>query len=348
MLPQEILLTVLRETRAPRFQHDPSAYRCADNTWLAELRVRKGLTLVCKAWSGPATELLYEDIVIRRMGQLPALAHVLDQEAVGRRDLARLVKSIRIDSCVVVPQCLNAVEHALQSILARCKALRTVEVRPHRAFPVISRKLDHDAPEVFNPAWFLAGYASDLAKVFQERCATLRTLDIAMGLSAEQVMRLHQCLSTASNLESLKLGSVSIINGAKDLNSLHQLELPSLRELFIFVDDDQFCAHVTAKWTLPILRRLTMVNMAAVPYQLLACHGSRLTFLNMCPPVISGIPLDPPRWQTVDLRNLGCLATMCPTLDHLVLPAPYPYVEDGLLRSDTLRFIDLWTSLTDS
>ncbi|KAI9060171.1 hypothetical protein FKP32DRAFT_1656406, partial [Trametes sanguinea] len=237
-LAPELLLRIFRTTRTPRFQQDPAPGQRADCSWLTELRFRKGLVLVCKGWSGPATEALYEDIVLRRMGQISALSRTLlgagDIGAVSRhrRDLAQLVTSIRIDSCIVLPHCRDAIRDALQTIFELCTQLRVFECYPHKVFPIVSTERSE---EPFNPVWFLHDEApSRVAHIFQERCSTtLRVLDLAFALSSPLVSGLHALLSSSVDLITLKLGPIDQNVGKEDLENLPPLQLPRLRELYL-------------------------------------------------------------------------------------------------------------------
>ncbi|KAI0737833.1 hypothetical protein C8Q80DRAFT_306268 [Daedaleopsis nitida] len=80
-LPQEILISIFVFTqpgatndRAFVYRSNPSVMVGPHNPWLGDLCTKNRLTLVCKGWSAPATAVLYGEIVIRRMGQIAALA----------------------------------------------------------------------------------------------------------------------------------------------------------------------------------------------------------------------------------------------------------------------------------
>ena len=129
-LPHEILLPIFEYIQPYIHQHDPSVIPGPRSPWLTSLRTKKALTLVCKAWTPPATAVLYNDIVIRRMGQISALANTLNQHP----DLSDLVRSIRLDSCVVWSHCSNAVRKGLGHILSRCVRLATFSYHAHEHF----------------------------------------------------------------------------------------------------------------------------------------------------------------------------------------------------------------------
>ncbi|KAI9060170.1 hypothetical protein FKP32DRAFT_1760449 [Trametes sanguinea] len=349
----ELLLRIFRAARTPRFQQDPAPGQRADSPWLTELRFRKGLVLVCKGWSGPASEALYEDIVLRRMGQIAGLAHTLlgaaDTVAVtnGQRDLAHLVKSVRMDWCIVLPNCMDAIRDALQTIFELCTRLRAFEFYPQDSFPLVTT--ERDLQEPFNPVWFLQDDApSRVAHTFRERCsATLRVLDLGFTLTSSLVSSLHELLSSAPCLVTLKLGRVDSNVGKQDLEALPPLLLPMLRELYLHVDNDPFCHHIANRWNLPLLERLTTRDTFVTPQHLLKKHGSRLTYLNLCPAEVNAFGL----WHvpTYDATFAETVENCCPLLEHLV------FIEDDAksgrsrLRAEwllrNLRYLDVWTRL---
>ena len=153
--PHEILLRIIRFSREARYQHNPSVCRGPRSSWLSELRFRKGLILVCKHWSGPAIEALYEDIVLRRMGQIPALANALTASRdvaapAHQRSLADCVRSIRVDSCGILPEYADDIHEAFRIILECCTALNVFEVHVDAWLPTTGDRTD----TVF-PVWIL-------------------------------------------------------------------------------------------------------------------------------------------------------------------------------------------------
>ncbi|TFK83822.1 hypothetical protein K466DRAFT_655029, partial [Polyporus arcularius HHB13444] len=76
-IPYDILLHIFENTQIGLHECEHSVVPEPRSRWFAGLRMEKALTLVCKGWACPATKLLYADIVLRRMGQITALAHTL-------------------------------------------------------------------------------------------------------------------------------------------------------------------------------------------------------------------------------------------------------------------------------
>ncbi|KAI0330554.1 hypothetical protein GY45DRAFT_1361351 [Cubamyces sp. BRFM 1775] len=352
VLPPELLLHIFRAARAPRHQHDPSVSQGPRSLWLTELRFRKGLILVCKKWSGPATEALYEDIVLRRMGQALALADTLTAATSYQRGLADLVKSIRLDPCGVLPECADAVRGAFRTILERCTALRAFELNVDVWRPNVVD--ESEAADVFFPLWILDNGPSPggLGRVFQERLSSpLRVLDLSIPLTGTRVIQqLHTALSyCAAGLEVLKLGPYDEVPGeVYDISMLPPLSLHGLQELYIYVDRHDLCFLLCQKWTMPALRRLTARDARAIPHALLETHGSQLRYLHLFPQRTKWLPLCQ-RWHLQDHTGIELLPKYCPALEHLVLsvssePGPSPLAID----SRSLRFLDIWTLCAQS
>ena len=343
--PPEVLLRLFKAAMPAYHEYDPAALR-PRNPWLGEIRFRKGLPLVCKAWLWPATAVLYEDIVLRRMGQIPALARTLSS-ATGR-DLAPLIQHIRLDTCVIWAPCADVVRQDLSFILQHSVALRSFSMHANPNFPIANHPDEGNSWDGFNPAWILEESTSDVRQALQSRLrAGLRELDISMTLSEAQIVELHGVLSSTTGLTSLKVGPVS--NAAKSTmpnhSTLPQLTLKTLTDLQLYIDHHPFVELVRLAWRMPALIRLTAMNCREVPIELLRSHGRNLTYLHIC-------PKKNPRvydysWEVCATTHLDeNLPNACPMLEHLVFPATPPDrpVSSILLalRSQTLLYLDIW------
>ncbi|RPD58026.1 hypothetical protein L226DRAFT_467302 [Lentinus tigrinus ALCF2SS1-7] len=136
-LPAELVLNIFKATVGPLHERDSSIVHGRHNPWLCELRTKLALPLVCRATLTTGMCVLYEDVVIRRMGQIPALARTLRSPT----GLGCLIRSIRIDSCPVWTRCSLVVQEDLQFILAQCTALRSFCHRPHPQFSFLQHSL---------------------------------------------------------------------------------------------------------------------------------------------------------------------------------------------------------------
>lgn len=77
-LPNEILQHICNlATSEPTYQFDSSIQPGVHSPWLQLLRTKKAFPLICRASFWPGMSVLYGDIVLRRMGQVSALADTL-------------------------------------------------------------------------------------------------------------------------------------------------------------------------------------------------------------------------------------------------------------------------------
>ncbi|TFK79831.1 hypothetical protein K466DRAFT_471822, partial [Polyporus arcularius HHB13444] len=252
--------------------------------WLDGLRIRKSLALVCKGWAWPATELLYADIVLRRMGQITALAHTLRTND-HHSPLSVLVRALRMDYCVVFESCADVVRSDLEFLLSECTNLLSFSFHSHPLFPFSPDQVkgtlfqDNDAQHFdgFNPSWILEP-KYEAGEALAERLASrLSTLDIAVTLAERHIFQIALMLVHATSLTSLSLGRVtSLLPGA----SLPAIHLPALTTLQVHLDHEPFAEYITTQWRMPRLTALTCLWSGAVPVPLLATHASKLTYLH--------------------------------------------------------------------
>lgn len=349
-LPPEILLRIFSATKSPLYEHDPSIVR-GRNPWLGEIRFRKGLVLVCKAWSWPATAILYEDIVLREMGQILALARTLSSG--GTRDFCGLIHHLRMDSCVVWAPCTVVIREDLLAILQQCVALRSLSFHPHPHFPDANHAADVSGGwEGFNPTWFVQDHSDGFGQALQSRLSSgLRELDIASTLSETQVVELHKLLTSAQSLRSLKIGPVAVSGTLQDaITVLETLILPALSELQLHVNHTAFITLVSSRWKMPSLKSVTALASPALPEELLRSHGRSLTYLNICPKKKSGAYDH--RWESCEATALRELPELCPVLDHFVFPASKPTTRAADILANafppTLRYLDIWCHTCDA
>lgn len=273
------------------------------------------------------------------------------------RDLATLIKRIRIDCLIAISPCSEAIPDGLAYIFARSTRLAAFEFQPHPAFRIPG---DTDIPEEFSPAWMFGRTHVDLGgqhgppdpvvDAFRTRLRSgIRELDLMSTHTVfidwecgETAVRIHHVLHpAASTLVVLKLGALGVAR-EETVNDLCAVPLvfPVLEELHICPGDILFADYVSRGWVLPRLTRLTMVRCRITwPDDLLAAHGRRLQYLHVFPTTI-----DAPRHTTTAIRALqpATLEVRCPELLHLVLPAPPR--EPLQLRHPSLRYLDVWST----
>ncbi|PIL22896.1 hypothetical protein GSI_15592 [Ganoderma sinense ZZ0214-1] len=118
-------------------------------------------------------------------------------------------------------------------------------------------------------------------------------------------------------------------------------DLPHLEELQVHLDyshSDPLAIFISESWTLPRLKRLTLVACNYLPETLLVAHGLRLEYLHIVPNRHASWyfgfgPADTP---------LDLLGRWCPLLEHLVMPFFPAFDPLCTLDLPTLRYLDLW------
>ncbi|TFK83831.1 hypothetical protein K466DRAFT_655033 [Polyporus arcularius HHB13444] len=348
-IPDEILLHIFRSTQPQHHGCDPSIVPGPRSRWLEGLRMKKSLVLVCRGWACPATELLYADIVLRRMGQITALAHTLRTQNY-RSPLSMLVKTLRMDCCVVFESCADVVRSDLEFLLRECTNLLSFSFHSHPLFPFSPVQVmgapfqvnDTQHFDGFNPSWILEP-KSGAGELLAERLACrLSTLDIAVRLADRHVFQVALMLVHATNLTSLSLGRItSLLPGA----SHPTIHLPALTTLQVYLHYEPFADYIATQWQMPRLTALTCLTSSAVPVSLLATHAAKLTYLHfyddswaarLDDPTTSGkkMVLDAP-------TLLPHLYELCPAIEHLVLYLEQPQLPQLSVVSPTLRYLDI-------
>ncbi|KAI1784065.1 hypothetical protein LXA43DRAFT_1077489 [Ganoderma leucocontextum] len=329
-LPQEVLLTIFRFTEPPSHLYLPDIRSGPRNPWLISLRAKTALVLVCKAWAAPATECLYSDIVLRRMGQISALAHTF--RAAGNQSFSNLVRSLHIDMCVVLTHCADVIRQDFQYILSQSTMLLAFTFNPHphppfdyHSGPPPGQLLSE--PTAFNPTWIL-DFGHERAGSLLARLLNSRLLTLSLGLSTDEgsFRPLPQILSSAPHLTSLDLGQ--IFPGSNNVlpdpwSTLPDLFFPELKSLSIYCDSLPFVQYVNTQWTMPRLAYLYCKD--DIPMTDLPPHYSDWAL-----PYLSANTLLLPR-----------LYDLCPRISHLVIHLSVEERTALNLNSPTLRYLDL-------
>ncbi|KAH9888533.1 hypothetical protein C8Q73DRAFT_794281 [Cubamyces lactineus] len=330
--PTEVLFHIFRLTQGLKCEQDPSVMQGPRSGWMAALRTRKALVLTCKAFAGPATELLYEDIVLRRAGQIPALARTLDPTRTPTAGtLSQLVRSIRIDSCVVWPAFVDVVREDIQSILERCTALGTFSFRCHRNFGEPSWR-----PDCFQPEWLCRMDTDGNITGFLHppMLHALRILDIAIPHCDIPVwLGLTAALSSAPKLVRLTLNLGEVLDdNAIPFDKVPTVRLDALEELQVVdvVFPSRSLGHyICHSWELPRLAALTVTDPVTVegPILWLRKYGTGLKYLHWRD-----------QWIT-DATILQEASVCCPHLEHLVIVGN---TQTPTIQYPALRFLDIW------
>lgn len=329
--------------------------------------MKKGFPLLCKATFSSGMQVLYEDVVIRRMGQISALAQTLRTSDMGT-SLSTHVQSIRVDWCPVWSPCEDVLKEDFLFILTRCSSLREYEYYPHPNFPISSSSSSSAKFEGYsNPMWFIepsyiAPAHASLAS--NSLIPSLRSVRLECTIDDSKMFSSlgRLLLSVSCVLERLSLGRITTGCSEAPL-----LILPRVTELVIhFGSTPSFDQHFCS-WTLPQLRRLTLIlprdgYRTQLESAVLTRFGTRLKYLH----------LRHMSWST----QLGWadwlhrdLSIFCPVIEHLALVVgylpqrrrededeedeedddggggQYYWPTDVIVRSPTLKYLDLWVPI---
>ncbi|KAI0366621.1 hypothetical protein BV20DRAFT_971541 [Pilatotrama ljubarskyi] len=339
-LPQELLLRVFLETIPPDEHYVLSVQAGARNPWLVSVGTRRALTLVCKAWHGPASEALYVDVAIRRMGQICALARTL--RFTGRdkgSDRSKFIKRLRIIGCVVLDRAADVVEEDLSFILQSCSNIMDFEWHPTPSdyISALWERPDGTTSLWHNPAWFWSLNEGTPGAALAGCCAAgLRRLAFRENLWDDHKY-IHHLLQIQTRLTTLVLGPM--FKGCRSLSSNSDappVSLPNLEYLEICNEDRlSYTEYNFASWDMPHLTRLTVLSSGELLDRLLVQFGGRLEYLHVMP--------QSQRWKEVPWREtLTELSTLCPVLKHLVLVESSTLSLQCNIESETLLHLDIW------
>jgi len=298
-LPVELLISIFDLACSP-----PPLQVLDPDLWLGRdpmsggdqnMRIQQGLTLVCKAWSGPAKELLYRDITIRTVNQLTLLEHTLLNDSTST--LALMIKSLRL-LCDVSPSQHHVLDLSLTSLLCMCTRLR------HLAFnPVLGDLSSHP----------LSTFTLDLQTLPEAHRETLTRVEL--GVSVPLSYAIPE-LTRFPNLAILSC-EVNLLTPTAHrepymFSRLEDLRLEVSTTDAVTISDSY--RSITSALELPALRKLSLTAVYATAHDLRPCyapflekHGRQLRYL-----AIYGILFLIPAVEE--------LIQHCPNVEHLVVP----------------------------
>lgn len=352
-LPMEIISSIFCATVPNQHQYDPSVRQGALNPWLKELRMKKTLPLLCKAIYWPGIDVLYGDITLRRMGQIPALARTL-RHAEVRKDIAIRIKSIRLDTCIISLPCADVIRKDLAFILGSTR-LHTFSYHPHEAFPSGASSAPPEYCGYFNPTEWLLSASGDPGSGTRSvlthclRSGNLLNLDLAMNLDGPLLINLLDLLHSSRTLKTLKLGWVKEPrqSSLKVLSAKPAFCLPELASLQLCRGSEPWFDEYVCSWQLPTLTHLTIIlDPLAQPGSILERFGSHLTYLHLYP--IGPLYIMSSRWYVPCGLSEG--KNILPCIQHLIMPFPHDAngaISSLNLHSPTLTYLDLWEDLDD-
>ncbi|EIW78213.1 hypothetical protein CONPUDRAFT_138595 [Coniophora puteana RWD-64-598 SS2] len=315
VLPIELIIDIFGMACAPPSFFDPHLGCGSTSPWGLNLRFQKGLTLVCRAWSGAGKEFLYHDIAIRRVDQLPLLAHLLSSDSTST--LALMVKRLRV-LCFVSPSQHHELDIFLKLLFSMCTKLR------HFVFdPVIGGS--HRSLSV-GPALMALQTVPETHR------------DMITHVKLGFLVPLSDAVPELSRFPNLTFLSCEVshlppaFNGEPyELSRLEDLHL-TFSFAFSQVASDNY-RSVTSNLRLPALRKLSLVAERALgehlyPFYMsfLEKHGKQLRYL-----VIYG--------DLFLVPTIEGLIRHCPCIEHLVVP----HVESlTTLTHPKIVWLDAW------
>ncbi|KAJ7045966.1 hypothetical protein C8F04DRAFT_455626 [Mycena alexandri] len=243
--PPEILLVILRGALPPVWVlHGDLTSTSRDSFHHCDIRMKLSFVNVCKSWHDVGMELLYETVILYRIGQLPTLVRALE----GREGLGSLVK--HLDITFFTPRGYTAL----------------LESDTRRLFELCPRLSRFGfAPAYLNPG---------LTHVLPPLASTITCLDygdiVQMSMILPSLVQLHR------TIRSLSLTVTTTPYDGPQLN------FDSLEDLHLRLAQDH--TFPEEKWAMPSLRRLWLRSVIkwAAPWgvgRLLGVYGSTLTFL---------------------------------------------------------------------
>ncbi|KAM5538649.1 hypothetical protein V8D89_007678 [Ganoderma adspersum] len=337
-LPHAVLLNIFRALILPWDEYNTSVAAGPRNQWLVSLNTRTACILVCKHWYSPASQALYSDIILRRMGQILALVRTLrSMTAIYAQDRSRFIRSICINECILLPAAATIVKEDLTFLLHQCTNLRTFALRACTRLVGGELTVDRADRNWVYPTWWWDTDEGAPGSALAARCATsLEELTLADPLLGHHMGQIDRLLSVSTNLRKLVLGPLPKgCDLSEALSALPRvsLSLATLEDLQLPNTDDAFRTYIQEVWAFPALQRLTLVGCKHFPQQFLETHGANLKYLHL---LYNG------KTTSSSWSELELLEYLCPVLEHLVLPYMPMYSPPSIIRSPSLCCLDLW------
>ncbi|TFK70611.1 hypothetical protein BDN72DRAFT_528455 [Pluteus cervinus] len=302
-LPPEVLTLVFKYAITSIYLIDYSPLAGPYGGYYSDLRFRKGLLHVCRAWHEAAIQVLYEDVVFRRCIQIPMFLDTLAKAPY----LGRVVKSIMI-LCPPPPDCEERFTGDIQKLYGCCPMATHIEYHPsfyNSHGPEGSRTKDFIPPISQNITHFTFGKCVPYAVVaicLEPVQGTLRSLSFVLGEDSQPIP------------------------------ANQKLSFPHLDTLAVVVHDyrhDQW--NHLSRWEVTSLTHLTFFSLRGCAadeamLELIKQSGQALRFLHI--QTTSGL--------------VQCYLDVCPNIEHLVIPENLGYFEFTKLIHPKIRWLDVW------
>ncbi|KAG6899018.1 hypothetical protein C0993_001733, partial [Termitomyces sp. T159_Od127] len=316
-LPPEILRLIFLRTIAPRFLFGSYLSAGRDSAWYKSVETALAISSVCKAWYHVGIAFLYEDVVFRRLDQLPKFLRTIKTRSIFQH----LVKKITVHTFVHYRYGASFQKY-LQEILNQCSSLKDLSLRClplfHQYFLSTSRcvrrtiKLPIKYVSMFLPSAGLPTSISAITRLSLRTSFSRALLDM-----------------TCNSLVSLSL----FINDPDAMQAQLPILIPNLEDLILSSDEIRNVEDILSLLSVPSLQRFSFsgyvdlwpLSLAEDPLlTFFKTHGRHLRVL-------------------CNLSNLRsndyaqAILDACPVLEHIVL-RPYQNIQDS---HPTVRWVDI-------
>ncbi|KAJ6576085.1 hypothetical protein DFH09DRAFT_1150340 [Mycena vulgaris] len=315
-IPHEILFVMFRHALPPSWtMYWGSSSAPFPPIWSADLHTKLSIIRVCKSWHHIGLEILYESVVIRRIGQMPAFVRALE----AREGLGALVRHLDI-TCFLPRGYYELHDTETKKIFAFCPRLSHFAFTPGFFIPARPRTLPALVSTITSLEYSDCVDYSLILPSLVQLCQTLRSLSLTLPETYDSN---HPTLMLPS-LENLRLGLAddSMIPTAKWV--IPSVRWVSLRQTFRLRFPAYRSAHAQAATVLDAYGRT--IRTLTISYN---TRGSLQELVNCCPVLehlgVSGglcvAPLDHPTLQSVDIfrdfstpEDVDCLKGNLPAL----------------------------------
>lgn len=267
-------------------------------------RTKTALCLVSKTWRYLAIHLMFEYLFLQKACDWLDLAKALEQSkekdgSRGKNGVGWHVKRIEINT-----RCwTQELGIAAARVIRCCPNLRVLTVGALEETGGIPVELIH--------------------AIFESCPNTIRSLDWACDIGADQMTEMFCLLPRAENLQSLFLCVQQDLDAshANRLDAIGPISLPELHTIEIVSPDfdPSDVLLVMAKWVLPKLRQLVLCGQTELSFAhyFLEKHGARLTTLEF--DYAGESDLDPVSPDALPKHGPEMLLRHCPNLTELIL-----------------------------
>ncbi|KAJ7485810.1 hypothetical protein FB451DRAFT_1554624, partial [Mycena latifolia] len=220
-LPHEIFLIILRSALPSAWvlRGDTSLPPFPQSIWSVDLRMKLSIAGVSKLWHQIGSELLYESVTLRRIGQLPAFVRALEE----RNGLGALVRNIDI-SCFVPHGYAALHDQETARIFELCPRLSHFGFKPPFQIPASLTVLPRVSDTITSLEYNNQVEYSLILPTLVELSASLRSLALSLPITYD---------ATGPKIFFEKLEALRVRLSADSMASPPQWTMPALRRLWL-------------------------------------------------------------------------------------------------------------------